>query len=294
MNTENHIILPDGRKLAFAEYGKADGLPVMYFHGTPSSRLEPLFVGDETWSELALRVIAADRPGMGRSDPQPKRGFSDWPDDVAALADALALKRFSVLGFSGGAAYAAACAARIPDRLNSNVIVSGGWRMDWPEARNNLHGVFRLVQFLAREAPLILRLMLKGMAMSSGGDAKTELARMKTRFPAPDYEVMAKPGRIEILGEGVRESMRQGTAGPAWDMRMYVHEFDFRPHEVRLPLTFFHGEDDVNAPFPLIRRVVNELPNSRLFSYPNEAHFSTLVNKIQEIAAALRGQLTAK
>ncbi len=98
MNTENHVILPDRRKLAYAEYGKPDGYPVMYFHGTPSSRLEPAVIGDETWARLGLRVIAPDRPGMGGSDFQPRRGFSDWPKDVLALADTLGLGQFAGLG----------------------------------------------------------------------------------------------------------------------------------------------------------------------------------------------------
>jgi len=290
-NLENHIILPDGRRLAYAEYGKADGLPVMYFHGSPSSRLEPLFIGDEVWTRSGLRVIAADRPGMGLSDPKPRRGFADWPGDVTALADALELDQFSIIGYSGGAAYAAICAARIPERLKSVVIVSGGWRMDWPEARENLSGVFRLVQFLARRAPWLLRLLLKAMAASAQGDPTKELERMKSRFPAPDYAALAQqPERIEVLGRGVRESMRQGTEGPAWDMQLYVREFDFAPAEIKMPIQFFHGESDANVPIALIQRVVRELPSARLTTYPNEAHLSTLCNHIEEIAAAVRGE----
>ena len=36
--------LPDKRKLGYALYGPDDGEPVFYFHGTPSSRLEPLII----------------------------------------------------------------------------------------------------------------------------------------------------------------------------------------------------------------------------------------------------------
>lgn len=73
--------------------------------------------GDEAFSQFGLRVIAPDRPGMGQSDFQPKRGFSDWPTDVTALVDVLGLDRFSILGNSGGGGYAAVCAAKIPERL---------------------------------------------------------------------------------------------------------------------------------------------------------------------------------
>src|SRR5215207_3519191 len=120
----NTLTLPDGRKLAYAEFGKPDGYPVLYFHGAPSSRLEPLLIGNDTFTEYGLWIIAPDRPGMGGSDFQPKRGFSDWPKDVTCLADALGIKQFAVLGNSGGSAYAAVCAARIPERLRAAVIVS--------------------------------------------------------------------------------------------------------------------------------------------------------------------------
>jgi len=287
MTEAKHIILADERKLAYAEFGRADGFPIMYFHGAPSCRLEPLFVGDDVWARLGLRVIAPDRPGMGLSDFQPDRKFSDWPSDITSLADALGLNQFSVMGFSGGAGYAAVCAARIPERLKNVVIVSGGWRMDWPEARNNLRGSYRLVQFFARRAPFLLQVMLKAMAASSGGDSAKELPRMKKIFPPPDYEALAQPGRVEALGQGIREAMRQGTKGPAWDMRLYVREFGFRAEDVRMPLTLYHGRQDVNVPFALAQRVASELPNARLISYEDEAHLSTLCNHVDEIAETL-------
>ena len=53
-------------------------------------------------SAAGARLIAADRPGMGRSSPQPEREIGDWPKDLAALADHLGLPRFYLLGVSGG------------------------------------------------------------------------------------------------------------------------------------------------------------------------------------------------
>jgi pimeloyl-ACP methyl ester carboxylesterase len=70
LKTDNLIDLPDGRKLAYAEYGKPDGHPILHFHGSMSSRLEPLFFGDDLLNHYGLRFIALDRPGMGQSDFQ--------------------------------------------------------------------------------------------------------------------------------------------------------------------------------------------------------------------------------
>jgi pimeloyl-ACP methyl ester carboxylesterase len=261
MRTESHIILPDGRRLAYAEFGRPDGRPVFYFHGAPSSRLEPLLVGDEVWGRLGLRIIAPDRPGVGGSDFLPKRGFSDWPNDVIALADALGLERFAVLGNSGGGPYAAVCAARIPERLSAAVIVSGGWQMNLPEAKDNMPFVNRLFLILAERASPLLRLILRAMGRTSMGEREKELATLKARVPPADYAAFAEPGRIEALHEMMRECMRGGTKGPAWDMRLYTREFDFKVNEIRMPVTLFHGERDVNARYALDTNVLIDALN---------------------------------
>jgi Alpha/beta hydrolase family len=100
--TDHQLRLATGRLLAYDEHGAADGTPIFYFHGSPSTRLEWHLFGSETLArKLSVRVIVPDRPGLGRSDFQPSRRISDWPADVIALADHLALIRFAVLGYSG-------------------------------------------------------------------------------------------------------------------------------------------------------------------------------------------------
>ena len=287
MRAEGQIVLPDGRKLAYAEFGRASGAPVLYFHGAPGSRLEPLLIGDDVWSAHALRVIAPDRPGMGASNFLPRRGFSDWPADVIALADALGLEQFSVIGNSAGGGYVAVCAARIPERVRSAVIVSGGWRMDWPEARVGLPFSYRAVWTIARRVPFLLGAILSSMGSLSGSNREKELAEFKKRLPPPDYASFAEPGRIEALAQTMREALRQGTKGPGWDMRLYVREFDFRTEEIRIPIIWFHGEKDINSPMALVRRAVAGMPSVRLVRYENEAHLSTLTNHFEEIVAAL-------
>ena len=134
---DNELILPDGRRLCYAEYGDPHGLPVFYFHGSPSSRLEPAMFGAEL-SFSGLRIIAPDGPGIGRSDWQESRTFADWAMDIVNLADHLGWMAFALMGNSGGGPYVAACAALIPERVTAAVVVSGAWRMDAPEVRANL------------------------------------------------------------------------------------------------------------------------------------------------------------
>ena len=283
MATEGNVVLADGRNMTFAEYGSPDGHPVLYFHGTPSSRLEPLLIGDDTFVQLGLRIIAPDRPGMGRSSFQPHRSFTEWPVDVIALADALGLGRFSVLGHSGGGVYAAACAARIPERLHSAVIVSGAWRMDSSEVLAKLHFMTRLAWRLAKHAPMLLGLLLRSMA----ADAGNNLSQMKNILPQSDYDAFEYPGRYEAFGYVFREALRQGPRGAAWDMRLHVRPLGVRLQDIQMPLHVFHGEKDANVPIALVREALASLPTARLIVYPHEAHLSTLCNRFDDIARAL-------
>ena len=135
--SSRQIKLPDGRNLAYAEYGPVEGNPVFYFHGFPSSRLDwRLFHDDDTLAELNVRVIAPDRPGYGLSDHKRGRTISGWPEDVVELAGALGIDAFSVLGVSGGGPYAASCAFSIPDRLSKSGIVCGMGPADSPGVKD--------------------------------------------------------------------------------------------------------------------------------------------------------------
>ena len=117
------LTLGDGRRLAWAEYGDPSGRPLIYCHGFPGSRLEAAMSHD-TAARLGIRIIAPDRPGLGRSDYQPGRRLNDFPADLKQLADHLKLGRVAVLGESGGGPYAMAAAAALPERITKLLLVS--------------------------------------------------------------------------------------------------------------------------------------------------------------------------
>src|SRR5688572_28104051 len=118
------LTLSDGRKVGIAEFGAPAGRPVVYCHGFPASRLEAR-LAHEAAKEVGARLIALDRPGYGLSDFQPGRRIGDWPRDVVEAADALGVQRFAMLGVSGGAPYALACAALLPERITALGVVCG-------------------------------------------------------------------------------------------------------------------------------------------------------------------------
>ncbi|MBC8064251.1 MAG: alpha/beta hydrolase [Chlorobia bacterium] len=213
-------------------------------------------------------------------------GFTDWVADVVCLADYLGLPKFSILGNSGGGGYVAVCAASIPERLLSAVIVSGGWRMDSRKAGQLLKGTYKMNWFVAKYAPFLLTPMLK-MIGEAGDKPSQNPGPMEKTMAPPDVKAVGQGDRLQWLMKSLAEAVRLGAKGAAWDMRMYFRQWDFELEEITMPLNLFHGDLDRNFPIALVREMVAAIPSAHLTVYPGEAHLSTLVNHFEEIANCL-------
>lgn len=115
--------LDDGRLLGFDDRGAPDGAVLMFFHGTPDTRLAR-HPDDAIVSEHGLRLIAADRPGLGGSDPDRGATPLSVAADHVALLDHLGRDQAHLVAWSAGAIFAAAFAGAHPDRVASLTLVA--------------------------------------------------------------------------------------------------------------------------------------------------------------------------
>jgi len=120
------LVLPfTSRTISYATYGPPSQTTLFILHSLPGSRLEAsLFASLAT--EHDVRVIGVDRPGYGMASFDGSRAVRDYATDIQALADHLGIAQFSVLGLSGGGAYALSCALSIePTRLLATGVYDG-------------------------------------------------------------------------------------------------------------------------------------------------------------------------
>lgn len=205
--------LPGGRRLAFAEYGDPQGLPVLYCHGFPSSRREAELIDPAARAEGA-RIIAPDRPGYGDSDPLAGRSIAGWSMDACALADHLGLPRLALVGVSGGGPYALACAITIPDRITACALVCPLGPVYRAPLLATMHPAARAVFALPRQAPRLARILLGGPAaavLSLWPQGVEHLRALGA--PTADRRELARPEVAAILNASIRDAMRRGAAG---------------------------------------------------------------------------------
>lgn len=116
---------PDGRRVAIQTAGPPDGYPILFTHGSPSSRVCAL-PSYEHLEQLGFRIISWDREGYGMSDPYPHgRTVLDVGKDAVAVVSAMIPGQpFSMVARSGGCPTALAAATLFGRELERTVILN--------------------------------------------------------------------------------------------------------------------------------------------------------------------------
>jgi pimeloyl-ACP methyl ester carboxylesterase len=217
--------LQDGRRLAYCEWGSREGAPVVFINGSPGSRL---WIPDERVTEdRGVRLVTFDRPGTGRSDPKAPRRLSDVPLDVAALADALEIERFPVIGYSTGGVYAAACAALLGPRVTGAAIVSTRHLAlynvgERPESYDELDAESRAVYDLAQQDPLAAAEHCKQQDAEWVEQLRERPESIwdgpaEERAPEGDRWFWRDAERTASFYSSMREALSQGIEGYKWE-----------------------------------------------------------------------------
>lgn len=253
-----------GRRLHAYDTG-GPGLPVVWHHGTPNvgTPPEPLFPAAD---RLRIRWVSYDRPGYGGSTPVPGRDVASAAGDVAAVADALGLERFAVVGHSGGGAHALACGALLPDRVVAVVSVSGlapyrAAGLDWFAG-------------MAEPGVRSLRAGLAGRAAKEAYVASA--AEEDPGFIPADHAALAGPW--SWFHSVVGPALAAGPHGLVDDDLAAVSPWGFAPAEVRVPTLLVHGGRDRLVPSSHSSWLAGQVPAAELRLHPDDGHISVLAH----------------
>jgi pimeloyl-ACP methyl ester carboxylesterase len=232
-----------------AAFGPHDGRPVLACHGTPGSRL--FSVPDRGVLDRAgVRLVTYDRPGYGGSSARDGRTVGDAAGDIALVADALALQRFAVVGFSGGGPHALAAAAGLSDRITRLAAVSSVAPMD-AAGLDFFAGMSQgnLDEFDAALAGRErLRAMLDPVAAAVADDVYAFLASLRAELPDADRAVLDHPAVDRLMATSMTEGLRSGAAGWIDDDLAFCRPWGFDVGRVRVKLGVWHGTDDTLVP----------------------------------------------
>lgn len=263
------LSLGDGRKIGYAEYGDPDGLPVIALHGTPGSRFM-FALTDEGARARGLRVIAPERPGYGRSDFHRFETLADTASDVEALADALGLDRFALMGMSGGGPHAVAAAHLLKSRILRLVLVSPvGPIAECDHIRmSHLHRMIFLQT--SHHASATFFSTLRTLMDWAPSVAYHLLMQQVT---ATDCDVLNRPEVRENLQAALREGLRTGTDGALQDLNLYSAQWSVKLSDVDVPAFMWQGGEDTVVPPDAAYYLAGALPNCQLEVIEGAGHY---------------------
>lgn len=273
----NTYELKDGRILGFAEYGDPRGYPVFLLHGTPGSRL--WFTNDDPIStSLGLRLIATDRPGYGLSSPKRNSTILEYSEDLAQLAIHLSFVNFSVIGVSGGGAYALASAYQLKQQVDCAVLCASIMEFEEKRPPKTMGKTNRIHFTVANSIPWIYRLMLRIERKRIWTGPKKYHKKLQTQLGhlcLSDQNLMKQDKVTAELYKHLKEAFRNGSSQVVQEIRLLSGTWGVKPEEIHCPILVWHGEEDTLAPIAPVKAFVAKNLNCRPYYIQNKGHFLT-------------------
>ncbi|MEY2501943.1 MAG: hypothetical protein QOI07_2277 [Verrucomicrobiota bacterium] len=275
--------LRGGATVALSEYGDAQGAPVFFCHGWPSSRTMAELAHDAA-AELGARIISPDRPGIRDSPFQPNRRLIDWPPLLSEIADRLGIDRFRILAVSGGAPYAYASGWMMPERVEKIAVVSGAPPLDELKDHDGLLPIHRRMLALRETRPWVLKSLFHLARPFVAMRMPIRLRPLLLKFLQPcDANVLRESRSFEVCFESARQAWRSSAIGVMTDAEIYATPWGFPLEEVRVPVALWHGTKDRTFAQRLAKDVAARLPNCEFHLVEDAGHYSLPIRHIREI-----------
>ncbi len=248
--------LPDGRAMAWAEYGSARGLPCILIPDTGSSRLAPGWLLHDSALPVHIRLLAVDRPGIGASDPIGFGGAEQPAEDLRRMVETLAVGRVAVIGIGQGADDAFAFAGRYPSLVTSvtGVSVRLPGRRD---ARRGVRHAFARRHEKGWNGPLAAWISTAGK--DADLTAESTWSRMLDRLDALPAQVLADRWRESDFREAVAADVAQ--VNPAWTAParpVGPPQWISDPKSIRVPVRLWHGKHETGPTLAQVQDFVKD------------------------------------
>jgi pimeloyl-ACP methyl ester carboxylesterase len=262
----NLFVEVGGNRIAYRAVGGGPPMVLLTRMRGTLDTWDPLFLDELARSN---RVITVDYPGIGYSSGALPTEIGDVADFVAAFADAIALDRFVLLGWSWGGTVTQTFLVEHPGRATHAVLIGtvppgkGGL----PVQQAFLERAFKPVNDLDDEVVLFF----EPASAASRAAAKASRERIHSR-PGVAERIPSTPGAIQAYIDAA-QSYRDDAAGRLG-----------RLQATRTPILVISGDNDISTPvenwFALNRRI----PNAHLIVYPESGHGPQ--HQYPELAAA--------
>jgi pimeloyl-ACP methyl ester carboxylesterase len=195
-----------------------------------------------------------------------------------------------MLAISGGAPYAYATAAVMPDRVRAIAIVAGAIPMAELEDARGLLPLYRWMLTLHRLRPQLLRRLFciarPILALRPPVRIRPLLLKMLMLRPC-DAESLRDAAAFEAIFESQRRAWRGSAEGVMADAQIYAQPWGFSLEDVNVPVRLWHGTQDRAFSVHRAEEVAKRLPNCKARFIENAGHYSLPIRHMRDILSDL-------
>jgi len=281
--------LRDKRLVEYTEFGDPNGMPVMFFHGFMGSCQQALLAHANAIDE-GVRIIAPNRPGIGRSSPADFRTMTDYTDDIRQLADSLRIGRFAVMGASAGGCFALACGHELRKRVRLVGVVGGIGPL------NIMHNLQQMTLFRrtflrgCHGYPTIARYVFAAFFFFCKRWPRLSYNWLIRNSSVIDADMMSRKDISLVLWRDHQSVFlqRNGIEGLLLETRLYFNwGFDLKNFPEKTHVIFWHGKDDPILPWSAIRKMAEPIPHSEGILYSG-GHLTFLMNRTDDVLKRMK------
>lgn len=275
--TDTTVVDASGTAVGLYSYGAPDGRPVFALHGVPACGAGFDWAGEPA-RERGIRLLAPDRPGVGRSAPRTDWRVADYPAMLASLADALGIDRFGVLGYSGGGPYAVACAVELGERMTSVAVCAGSGEVGTVATLDDFARTDRRMMAMSQRHPRLARVVLDVSAMAATWSPKLAMKSFLSELSETDRDVAARMGSPTEAMRLFTMAFQEGAHGVVADYRALAQSWGVDPAAAAVPVTVWHGSADTMVPLRHSQELAARMPGAVLTVWEGEGHLATVTH----------------
>jgi pimeloyl-ACP methyl ester carboxylesterase len=214
-----------------------------------------------------------DRPGIGHSSPSRPRTLQDWASDISALADALEVARFGVLGWSAGGPHALACASLLGKRVAAAGIVSSAPRFDDSALLDAMPPKTQWLVAIARHTPMLLDFGFAFHCRQVSRGPEKAIESALGSLSSTDREIVTDPQFGLALRESMTLACAHGASALTADAVALSQPWPFDPGSIESRVCLWHGGEDTIVPCAVAELIAKEIPRVKESYLPTEGHF---------------------
>lgn len=290
-STKQTLILSDGRQIGFLKVG--EGKPVIYFHGTASSRLEILLLKNFAFSSK-IQIIGIDRPGFGLSSYTPRRNLTGFANDVDFLLGHLGLKELGVLGWSGGGPFALTYAALYPKKVK-RVVVVGSPALPFDVSTAHNMPFARFIMKIPYAGFLAMKNM-RSQVLRANADIDAFLEskngkKMLSGLSKDDEKFFSNRAWLSLMYASMAEAFRQNNEGIK--ALIQEHQLFMKPWTISFSnlssekVFIWQGAEDKTCRIENAYRLVQTIPHANLVVFKGKGH-CVMFDNLEKLSTLFR------